>query len=200
MGRLFQVSRLGPEFDRAGEHAIHHSQEGVERVFKVTHPGQAGLVLRAVAATDGHNVTHSVAVPQEYLERMILTNEVWGDELVFEGLIEGDLPSLVISQPRLEGPHPEPIRINAFLRQQGFVRKDTLMWYRPADGLAVSDTKPSNFIETPAGDILPIDLPMRFASLPMTQAWGEPPPPYSALQRELHELLKQMEEVVTQNP
>ncbi len=99
---------------------------------------------------------------------MIITNEVWGDDVIFEGLIEGDLPSLVISQPLLEGPHPEPLQINSFLSGQGFDRKDTLMWYRPTDGLAVSDTKPSNFIRTPAGDILPIDLPVRFASLQMT--------------------------------
>lgn len=162
-------------------------------MFKVTHPGQAGLALRAMPGAEGYNVTHAAAVPHEYLMRMIIANEVWGDEVVFEGLIDGDLPSLVISQPRLEGPHPHPQLINDFLRSQGFERKDTLMWYRDADGLAVSDTKPSNFIETPGGDILPIDLPARFASLQMAEAWGEPPPPMPALLEELRRTLRSIQ-------
>lgn len=164
--------------DDGGEHLVHDAAAEPGRIFKIIHPGNAGLTLRAVAAGDDFNVKQSSASAREYLERMVLTNEVFGGGIRFEGVIDGELPSLVISQAMAIGVHPETADINRFLREMGFERVDPLMWYRPHDGLAISDTKRANFITPDGGQtVLPIDLPIRRASPEMAKAWGFQPPP-----------------------
>jgi len=142
----------------------------------VTHPNSRGEFNSAMGS----------ATPAEYLERMIITNEVFGDGIQLEGVIEGDQSSIVISQPKLEGTMPEQTEITAHLRDKlGFDRVDTLIWYRPSDGLVIGDTKRSNFIKTPDGQIVPIDITARFASPEMAQSWGYPPPPASPLHEQI---------------
>ncbi|MCX6853597.1 MAG: hypothetical protein NTV80_01690 [Verrucomicrobia bacterium] len=183
----FDVSRLAEERDRGGEHVIYNSKEGAERVFKVTHPGQSGLIVITHATSHGEfNSAIGSATPLEYLERMIIINEVFQDSISFEGIIEGDQSSLVISQPKVEGDLPEQPEITEYLRHVlQFERVDTLIWYRPADGLVIGDTKRSNFIKTPDGDLLAIDITARFASATMAASWGYSAPCISRLQQEL---------------
>ncbi|MCA1963796.1 MAG: hypothetical protein LDL31_07620 [Prosthecobacter sp.] len=126
------------------------------------------------------------ATPAQYLERMVLLNEVFQDGIRLEGIMEGDQPSLIISQPKVAGTLPEQPAITAFLRDVlKFERVDTLIWYRPADGLVIGDTKRSNFIQTPDGYILPIDLTARFATAEMAESWGYLPPPDTPLRRQI---------------
>jgi len=186
----FDVSLLGEEFDRGGEHVVYRSSHDPDVFFKITHPGQAGLTVVTHQNRHGeYNSAIGSAAPLEYLERMILANEVFQDAIRFEGVIEGDLPSLVISQPKLEGALPEQKEITLHLRDRlGFDRVDTLIWYRPVDGLVIGDTKRSNFIETPDGQIVPIDLTACFATPEMAESWGYPPPPACDLRDELASL------------
>jgi hypothetical protein len=129
------------------------------------------------------------ATPGDYFERMISANEVFGDGIRFEGIIEGDQSSIVISQPKVEGSMPEQPEITVHLRDRlGFDRVDTLIWYRPSDGLVIGDTKRSNFIQTPDGQIVPIDIAACFASAEMAESWGYPLPPESLLRERLEGL------------
>ncbi len=184
------MSRLDKERDRGGEHVVYNSTEGPQRLFKVTHPGQAGLTI--VTHQNSHGESNSAigsATPAEYLERMIIANEVFQDAILLEGIIEGDQSSIVISQPKVEGTMPEQTEITAHLRDTlKFDRVDTLIWYRPVDGLVIGDTKRSNFIKTPDGQLVPIDIAARFATPKMAESWGYPPPPDSPLHRKLESL------------
>ena len=177
----FDISLLADERDRGGEHVIYNSVRGPQRLFKVTHPGQSGLTVVTHANSVGElNSAIGSATPAEYMERMIIANHVFHDAIMFEGIIEGDQSSIVISQPRVEGTMPEQTEITKHLRDQlGFDRVDTLIWYRPADGLVIGDTKRSNFIKTPDGQMVPIDITARFASPEMAASWMYPPPPSS---------------------
>lgn len=179
---------LGEERDRGGEHVIYNSREDASRVFKITHPGQAGLTI--VTRENRHGELNSAigsATPAEYLTRMILANELLQDAIRYEGILEGDLPSIVISQPKIEGALPEQPEITVYLRDHlCFERVDTLIWYRPVDGLVIGDAKRSNFLKTPDGDILPIDVTACHATLEMAASWGFPSPPESALMAELN--------------
>ncbi|SKB08724.1 hypothetical protein SAMN02745166_05008 [Prosthecobacter debontii] len=190
-GSLFDRSRLSRLREEGGEHTVHDSQENPQRLFKVTHPGTAGLSLQAVPGREGPMVMQEKGRLEDYLKRLILTNIVFKDDLRFEGVIPGALPSIVISQPVLNGPHPLPRDINAFLGQLGFERVDTRMWYRSSDGLALGDTSPNNFVILDDGrGIVPIDISIRFATPEMTEAWGYPPPPASTLRDWLETLLR----------
>ena len=151
---------------------IYQSADGADRIFKVTHPGQAGLCLTTKIIGGEPQVAQTSATPLDYLRRFILVNEVFGDAVRFEGVIDGDLPSMVISQPKLEGTLPEAPAINAELKQLGFHRTDLLMWYRPEDGIALGDTKRANFLQTPDGTVLPIDVLVQQATPEMAAAWG----------------------------
>lgn len=57
--------------------------------------------------------------------------------------------------------------VRALLEAHGFLRIPNKMmasgyadmaWYRTEDEILVYDTKPSNFVKTPSGAVLPIDL------------------------------------------
>ena len=112
------------------------------------------------------------------MERMIITNEVFGSQISYAGVVIGDQSSNIISQPKLKGILPEQTEITVNLRDKlGFDRVDTLIWYRPFDGLVIGDTKRSNFIKTPDGQLVPIDIAARFASPEMAESWGYPAPP-----------------------
>jgi len=60
---------------------------------------------------------------------------------------------------------------------QGVDHPGFFVWYRPFDGLVIGDTKRSNFIQTPDGQLVPIDIVARFASPEMAESWGYPAPP-----------------------
>lgn len=145
----------------------------------VTHQNSRGEYNSAIGS----------ATPVEYCERMIIANEVFEDGICFEGLIEGDQSSIVISQPKVEGSMPEQPEITVHLRDKlGFDRVDTLIWYRSADGLVIGDTKRSNFIKTPDGQIVPIDIAACYATEEMALSWEYPPPPASSLRQRIADL------------
>jgi hypothetical protein len=195
------VSRLEIERDRGGEHVIYNSTEGPQRLFKVTHPGQAGLTIVTHRNSRGEfNSAIGSATPAEYLERMIIANEVFQDAIQLEGIIEGDQSSIVISQPKLEGSMPEQVEISAHLKDTlKFDRVDTLIWYRPTDGLVIGDTKRSNFIKTPDGQLVPIDIAARYATPEMAESWGYPPPPAAPMRQKL-EALRQQRAAANKSP
>lgn len=114
----------------------------------------------------------------EYLERFILQNIHFDDDVRFEGVLEGAQPSLVISQPKYEGvdpenPHPSPAEIRAWLAspEQGFTQNYDGTWHDPEDGLVFFDTKPANWIKTRAG-LRPIDIYIRYATSAMIEEWA----------------------------
>jgi hypothetical protein len=186
----FDVSRLADERDRGGEHVIYNSTESPRRLFKITHPGQAGLTIVTHQNSRGeYNSAIGSATPADYMERMIIANEVFGSQFRFEGIVESDQSSIVISQPKVEGTMPEQTEITINLRDKlGFDRVDTLIWYRPSDGLVIGDAKRSNFIKTPDGQLVPIDIAARFASPEMAESWGYPTPPSAPLRHLIESL------------
>jgi hypothetical protein len=58
-----------------------------------------------------------------------------------------------------KSPHPSDKEIADFMVSLGFSRLEDscYRWRRKSDGLIVFDTKPENFINSPAG-VIPIDL------------------------------------------
>ncbi len=174
---IFDRSRLGHRLDGGGEHEVYLAEdistESSWRIYKETHPNHAGQYGRAVNRVDGAiRVATDDATPAEYLERMLLHNEVFGDSVRLEGISESG-NSLVISQPYIQGKIPERSRTNQFVQQIGFDQIADGFWYSQQRTVAITDTKPANFIETDDGGIHPIDIAIFVPSRAMLQLWDK---------------------------
>lgn len=159
----------GVRFGEGGEHHVYH-RPGEDFVTKATHSGNYGQVLDQMGPEEGYRFNLRPASPSEYLTRLALTNNVFGDDIKvagYERTPEG--PSIITTQPLMEGPHPKKARVEAFLRRNGFAPMDEKLydnktinptkrpWYRPSDGVVVVDAKPQNFV-LHNGKVTPVDL------------------------------------------
>jgi hypothetical protein len=168
--------------NRTSEHEVRQTGDGL-RVVKRTWAGVYGQV----PVWEGNTLSRHAATPSEYLIRQALQDETFGSEIRFEGVNVSDKPSMllfhppgepsfVVSQPFLVAADPTNAsptadRVAEFMRDEGFVEVpgSYFGWVRPADGIAVVDAKPDNFILTEEG-VVPIDLQM--AHLPEAVNYG----------------------------
>ena len=90
------------------------------------------------------------ATPLEYLDRLALHNEQFGQSVEFIGLVRqrGGL-SLVISQIFLRGSKPSIPQIAEFMASKGFRKLGAAnAYFRPEDHLAVFDAHARNLVLT----------------------------------------------------
>ena len=109
------------------------------------------------------------ATPYEYVQRLELLNQIFGDEIRLEGIHEynGSI-GLTISQPTIRGVEPSQAEIKINMEDRGFRKVPTGVfgsrhisdktWYEPVSRTHVSDAKPDNFKKDQHGRIVPIDL------------------------------------------
>jgi hypothetical protein len=157
--------------NQTSEHEVRYC-EADHRAVKRTWPGTFGFIPKPDANL---RWMPSPATPGEYLVRMALQNEIFGDSIRLEGamvvpgpaMIVGAPPeglSLVISQPWLDAmdatqPHPTDAQVADYLKSRGFspLAGSFFGWQVEDSGIIVLDAKCDNFITTADG-ILPIDL------------------------------------------
>jgi hypothetical protein len=165
-----EFASLEPISANTSEHVVCYRAFD-KRVVKKTWPGTFGWIPRSKEGV----WSPCQASPSEYLHRMALQNDLFGDQIILEGGIISDGPSmiigqpagglsLVISQPFLQpanpsSPHPTEEALTPYLQGYGFQRllNSFFGWINEDQQLVVLDAKPDNFILTPEG-ILPIDL------------------------------------------
>lgn len=138
--------------------------EASQRYFKATFPGRFGFTVIALPELGLELVP---ATPLEYLERWLLQNSLFGDDVRLEGIASEDVGlTVLISQPNITGDAATPDEIEAFMRQLWFQPltgtslggPGALGFYRDLDEVAAFDAHPGNFVKDQAGVILPIDL------------------------------------------
>lgn len=126
---------------------------------------------RVVKVLDAHAIaTESLF---DYLTDHELANFLFGDDIEIEGFYEenGRL-HLVVSQPWIDGPHPELPALKRGLEDEGLVSESpsgsTGIFIIPIEGLRdihVIDIKPDNVIlDEETGRIIPIDVHFYFDS------------------------------------
>ncbi|MEZ0300137.1 MAG: hypothetical protein ACAI35_27090 [Candidatus Methylacidiphilales bacterium] len=134
-----------------GEHIVFDI--GNDRLLKLTKPGFYGAQAEDAGA---------------YLQRMAMTNRVFGDNVMFEGYVT--LPGepearAAISQPFVEGEAATMDQIRDFLHSKGF---DDIgnFWVQPATGVAVWDVStPGNAIVRKSnGRVIPVDFTLQPAT------------------------------------
>ncbi len=106
------------------------------------------------------------ALPTEYLRRLELQNELFGDHIRVVGLTRAD--RLAIIQPTLRGGEPSENEIRDVLEAGGWRRVPIHLqnlpvqlmgsaWWHDEEGLVLLDARKPNFKKTDFG-VLPIDL------------------------------------------
>jgi hypothetical protein len=159
---------LGPEIGRGGEHIVHHA-EGRREVQKLTLPDIGGYGF--VPDVDGDILWLRPAIASEYLGRLGLMDAVFGVPSRITGILRNPqgAPQTASSQPWVDGIIPESEEISEWLHEQGFAAVPRRfhergsvpagsVWYRKMDNLLMGDAVPRNFLKTPDGIIVPIDV------------------------------------------
>jgi hypothetical protein len=150
-----------------GEHCVAFHPDTLSW-WKTTHPGKCGVGaefhyddLPPFAIT---SVSARELLPSEYLERLTLHNREFGDDIRVEGYVHGPLPSLVISQPGVEGKPATADEMEQTMRNLGYLpipslhvgRSASISFYHPSKRIALFDAHPANFFCW-KGIALPVD-------------------------------------------
>lgn len=136
---------------------------------EVWFPQDGGSDARVIKATYGNCFGHlpdgSEATPQGYLQRLVLCNEVLGDQILLLGIEEcrPGVIRVVTTQPAIKGHPAETQEVTRFFLGAGFERRRwgrNLVWFRSADGIVASDTHGGNVLRTEEGALVAIDVPL----------------------------------------
>ncbi len=162
---------LSPAQAGGEEHLIWRESSG-ESVIKLTKPNCFGLTVGAEwffdEETDEAEFKAALrgATPLEYLERLLLQNGVFGDEIELLGIIDKrQAMHVVTSQPRISGDAASIEAIMGLMSRLGFRalpdlklgRLGAVSFLRDSDGIAAFDCHPANFLQR-EGDVFPIDV------------------------------------------
>ena len=159
----FPSSLLSQVEARGGEHSVVFQNGG--RVLKITEPDSAGGVVKF--GSEGEpKVFHGTA--PEYAAQIEQNRNLIGDDQRIEGVMnDGDSKRIVSSQTAVDGVEPSAKEVESSMRSQGFIPVDTEMaagqsgvdtFWNPRSNVAITDAKTENFVKTPSGKLVPIDV------------------------------------------
>ena len=188
LGEVAGSIDFGSEIGRGGEHIVFRRRDDRD-VRKLTLPEVYGY--RFVLDVDGGMIWLRPAIASEYLGRMGLMDAVFGVAVQVVGVVKNPhgWPQIATGQPWIDGAIPDAGETAEWLAEQGFYAMAREFqdrgsvpagsaWYRPADNVLLGDAVPRNFIKTPEGIIVPIDVSLTLlpqASLPANVLTGLTP-------------------------
>ncbi|MBK8038937.1 MAG: hypothetical protein IPK22_17670 [Verrucomicrobiaceae bacterium] len=161
LGLLLNASGLVSRLERGGQE--HDWFREGDRVFKVTRDGIFGLApgmdLALVSSDmDARRFQLWEATPIEYLERLLLQNELVPGLNRLEGVIDqGDDLAIVTSQPRFDIVPVTLAEIDAWFAAQGFQKVTPCGYYRAEDNLGVFDAHAKNLVRF-EDTLIPFDV------------------------------------------
>ena len=121
------------------------------------------------------------ALPLEYLDRLLLQNDLFADDVRIEGVaLENEQLVIISSQPAILGSSLTEDEMLAFMRKLWFQpltglslgRPGSLSFYRDFDVVAAFDAHPGNFVKDDNGVVLPIDLVLVCADAALQAAFA----------------------------
>lgn len=149
--RVLDVAALGLKIEEASEHQVFYDAP-TGSAIKVTIPGRCGNAFPQGG--------FDAALPEEYCQRWLRYNELFGDAVALLGVARTDEGvSIVISQRWIEGERPDRDEITAYMAGLGFAQAPNLRdYFNEADLTAVLDCHEDNFIKEVEGKPVPIDV------------------------------------------
>ena len=157
---------LQPLKEGGREHDLTFMEES-RTWLKFTKPAAAGYVV----SFDFGMPSLEPALPMEYLDRILLQNEIFADRVSFVGVAgERHRPRILTRQPHIRGEDATPSEIARMMTEGlGFRQlaarfsvgyENSLAFVR--EDVAVFDLRPANVVRTHDGLIIPIDsIPCR---------------------------------------
>jgi hypothetical protein len=161
LGLLLDAKVVLPLFQRGGQE--HDFYRDGQRIIKMTRDGMFGLSpgidLALVSSEMEARRFHLwEASPMEYLERLLLQNElVPGLNHLEGGIMQGDDMAIVSSQPRFELEPVSQPEIDAWFEAQGFKKVTRCGYYRAKDNLGVFDAHTKNLVRF-ENTLIPFDV------------------------------------------
>ena len=161
---LLLTAEQFPQIFRGGqEHDLYH-EEATDRYFKITRNGMFGLspgmdIALVSSDQDGRRFQLWEAMPFDYLERLVLHNELVPGLNRLEGILAqpNDDLAIVTSQPRFDIVPVNETEIDNWFSRQGFRKITQSAYYREEDNLGVFDAHDKNVIR--AGEwLVPFDV------------------------------------------
>jgi hypothetical protein len=149
---------------RGGEKHRVWLDEDRQCYFKATYPGRFGFSVIAGAVGAPELVA---ATPLEYLDCLLLQNDLFGDTVDLNGVANEESGLVILtSQTNVTGGAVTGAEIVEFMRHFRFQpllglnlgNPGALAYYRDLDEIAAFDAHPANFIKDLDGIVLPIDL------------------------------------------
>jgi len=147
-GWLLDSARFGeltagyPSLGGQSEHVVFHLPN-TNRVLKLTIPPAFGAQSGCLA----------------YLANLAAANRLFGDDLRFHGVLETVTgPSLVTSQPFIDGSTPTIEEVTSWFQANGYQVCGYNHWKNPETGTEIADAHSGNLIKTEDGELVPIDL------------------------------------------
>ena len=162
---------LAPARKGGAEHVVWRD-DAAGRVIKLTLPGECGWTVDSEEYFDEAwdemvpRPLTRIATPLEYFDRLMLANELFGDDIALLGVLDaGSGMQVVTSQPTIRGEPPEPDAIAEFFAALGFAmlppvvvrNSGALSFLRERDGICAFDCHAGNFFLS-EGQVLPIDV------------------------------------------
>lgn len=161
-----QIKELPLQRSDTAEHEVRHDIEN-DQAVKLLNPDSFGMTVKF---DEEGNPSIGKADFNEYLNRLRLSNEVFGTDYDLKGTVgvldelddERIIPRTVVTQKWHEpidpdNPHPSSDQIAEYMERLGFKKEPRNHSWSRTDGVYISDAKPDNFILTENG-VVPIDL------------------------------------------
>jgi DNA ligase (NAD+) len=137
-----EIAARHPSLGGQSEHVVFRP-ENSDRVIKLTIPPTFG----------GQNFALS------YLSNIDASNRLYGDDIVFHGILEtADGPSMVTSQPFVDGTTPTSKEVASWFEAAGYESSGYHRWLNAETKTEIADAHVGNLIKTADGELVPIDL------------------------------------------
>jgi hypothetical protein len=142
---------LPPPFAHGGEHDVYFHKRA-RRYFKATRTDRHwgyGIALGSIV----HGAT-----PSEYLDRLLLQNSLFDDDIRLERIVpKHNKPIIITSQPAIKGVQAPQEAIDRLMERKEFRKVTDGAYYDQQCGLLVYDLFPRNAFLAADGDVYPID-------------------------------------------
>jgi hypothetical protein len=147
--------------EEGNEHQVWYRQNS-DAFLKATWPDFFGMLVMHRPGEEPK------ASPITYLERWLLHNELFGDDVRFMGALATDSGlRLLIQQPAIAGTPATDVEIQRFFTSSGwqrFIIEGDVAYFDPERRVVISDTHRGNIILMEDGLLAPIDLRVQAVS------------------------------------
>ena len=171
-GRVLEPEYWVAAAGRGGmEHDLWFDSQG-QRYIKITH---AGFFGRYPALDSGGSLSLRPGTVLEYLDRLALSSELFGDDQRVLGVVgRGKACRLVTEQGLVVGMRPSREEINAYMDALDFSWvASTKAYFRSSDGVAVFDVHGGNYLCGEGGQVFAIDvIPVRVGARLAAYFWS----------------------------